>query len=105
MKKCPFCAEEIQEEALKCRFCNEFLDGKAARDLQVKNTQWYLKTSTLVVGFFLVGPLILPLVWLNPHYSKTKKSVITGICLVITFILYRAVRASVTSIEQYYQML
>jgi hypothetical protein len=33
-KQCPFCAETIQAAAIKCRFCNEFLNTNRAKALQ-----------------------------------------------------------------------
>ena len=56
MKKCPFCAEEIQDEARKCKHCGEFLTPKEAGDDNITTTgnRVSFTLSGAVIGF-LVG--------------------------------------------------
>jgi phage shock protein PspC (stress-responsive transcriptional regulator) len=37
MKRCPYCAEEIQDAATKCKHCGEMLNGKRGVDLSNLN--------------------------------------------------------------------
>ncbi len=84
MKKCPFCAEQIQAEAIKCRYCGEYLDGFSRAGSRPREKKWYLTTPSVVIALLCVGPLALPLVWFNPRYKPATRLVITVIVLVFT---------------------
>lgn len=67
--------------------------------------KWYFSTPTLVAGFLCLGPVVLPLVWLNPRFTPARKALISAVIIVLSVIFWVVLSRSVKSIGDYYKIL
>lgn len=89
MKKCPYCAEMIQPEAVKCRFCNSALYGTAGVGKAKANQHPSYWIYTLVAILLPLVGFILGIIGLTKSDPVEKKLGEHALALsVVFFVIY-----------------
>ena len=63
------------------------------------------RNSVIVIAVLSVGPLALPLIWMHPKMSGSKKILWTVVILVLSYFLFVATMDALKKFEETYKQL
>ena len=101
--RCPQCGAIADASDLFCRHCGVVLETSLAGLTQPPSprARWYHNIwFLLVLLFFVLGPLGLPLVWKHPRLSPRAKWILTTVVLLYTgFGIWLAISAGIAAYQ------
>lgn len=70
-----------------------------------KKVRWYHQTYSIVMGFLIAGPFVLPLVWTHPRLSRKAKIFWSIVMVFFTVLLTVGLGWCIKQIKDYYQLI